>query len=778
MPTAPSVQTASNPLARGWPLLLLAIALAYRYSPSYEASGAEVAPFAIALMLALAGAALAGWRMLPVIAAGALIAIQPWPLRAPGGAAIFGALMLVAQAAFGGMLLRRSSRPDDLALDSWPALRRLIVAALACGVIGAIEELVSNLVWADPSTQRPVTLALVRFTADGASVLIGLPILLALFSPLAERWRARRRTVALPLLGLVALLLVAFAGINERDRQAAQTRFERDAEVVLARTQALLDAPVQAMMAMSSSIQAHGRPLPEAQFDTLAQPWLKRSIGVAGIGWLEQSVGAGTDKALGLALQHVLGNVPAVDGKLDAATFGSAVANALAQPTPAVSPVVQLGTPPDDRSGVVLFLALPATASGSAQRQLVIASVSAEAVVQPLLALRTDALRACLFDTDARAPRRRLVGSSGCESGSAPDNTFVRDTEFEYGGRRWLMRIYQPVRTPGGVWLFALPALAGGALLAVLLALSTGRVQRVQSEARTRSEALRSTVDARTHALAHSEALTHDLMDAVQAGVALVNGEGRIVRANAAFAELLGHKPDALRRRLLDELLVDDDRPVPQRFAIAMREAGAGGAHPAALNQSLRLRVADGKVLPALVTLRVQREQGRAVSGVCALHDLSDNLRRQQAERVLGSMLDIARNETAPAAAPRAAAPAAARATVRVLCIAAASATGDALRATLRGQLDLSVSSASDAAEGELLARTDAPRVVLLDLDLPGADGLELLGTLCDEGLPVIALSADPSPHRIDAAFAAGARAYLTQPLDARELRAAIDDLI
>ncbi|MBL0151524.1 MAG: hypothetical protein IPP87_23835 [Ideonella sp.] len=104
-------------------------------------------------------------------------------------------------------------------------------------------------------------------------------------------------------------------------------------------------------------------------------------------------------------------------------------------------------------------------------------------------------MRACLFDTDSRLDVRRLAGPSGCESAVASDNLFVREAAFDYGGRRWAMRVSQPVRTTGSVWLFALPALAGGALLSMLLVGMTGQVQRARHEARSRSDELRHEID-------------------------------------------------------------------------------------------------------------------------------------------------------------------------------------------------------------------------------------------------------------------------------------------
>ena len=82
----------------------------------------------------------------------------------------------------------------------------------------------------------------------------------------------------------------------------------------------------------------------------------------------------------------------------------------------------------------------------------------------------------------------------------------------------------------------------------------------------------------------------------------------------------------------------------------------------------------------------------------------------------------------------------------------------------------LTVSSGDPVPSGSI-------QLVLLDLDVPDADGLALMRTLSAEGLPVIACSRDLRPQRIDQAFAAGARACLTLPPEPRQLLAAIDDL-
>lgn len=801
-PPSPTIPQSAAP-ATWVPGLAAAIPLLLWWSPRYEASGVLVAPVAAALVLALGLTALMGWRVLPWVGAGALVGAFGWPLGLPDAQAVVGALTLIVQAATGGLLLRRSGRPDDLALDTRVALRRLIAAALACGAIGGLLQMLGDMVWSAEPTLRPGALALVRATADAASIVMLVPVLMALVSPQRERWRPRQRSVALPLAALAALMLVAFALINDRDRQQAQQRFERDAEVVFARVQVLLDAPIQALQALQGAFITSGGTLTALQFDSLAQPWIRRSIGLGSIGWLDVQAPAAPAAALppagaasvaaaaaapppvvprrGTTVRHSLGAVPLLAIEASASASAPSVtvfestamrqsaARATQQSVPTASPPVSLGTAADARPGFVVLQGLP-LAGTSGLRPLAFATVSAEALIAPILAARSDALRACLFDTDARLELRRLAGASGCENLGAGDNVFSREAAFDYGTRRWALRVSQPVRTTGSVWLFALPALAGGALLAVLLAGMTGQVQRVRHEARTRTDELRHEIDLRARTQATHDRTVHALMETVQTGMAMVDPDGRIQRVNDGFAELAGDTPDALLHRSLDDVLQDVERPSPGRFARLIQDAG-----DVLVPQTLQLRNADGRVVPSLVTLRVLRDDsGRTMSAVCAVHDLSENLRRRQVEQVLGNVLDLSRGDgrSAPPAQTTAAPD------HRLLCIAGDIGLADELRTALHDRKRISLLAASGGPEGLVTARTESPRLVLLDLDLPDADSLALMRTLTAEGLPVIAMSRDLRPQRIDEAFAAGARAYLTLPPEPRELLAVIDDLI
>jgi signal transduction histidine kinase/CheY-like chemotaxis protein len=72
------------------------------------------------------------------------------------------------------------------------------------------------------------------------------------------------------------------------------------------------------------------------------------------------------------------------------------------------------------------------------------------------------------------------------------------------------------------------------------------------------------------------------------------------------------------------------------------------------------------------------------------------------------------------------------------------------------------------------LARQHHPDLILLDLNLPDMSGSDVLRHLENDprtrDIPVIVISADATRDRVEKLLAAGARAYLTKPLDIREL--------
>jgi PAS domain S-box-containing protein len=90
--------------------------------------------------------------------------------------------------------------------------------------------------------------------------------------------------------------------------------------------------------------------------------------------------------------------------------------------------------------------------------------------------------------------------------------------------------------------------------------------------------------------------------------------------------------------------------------------------------------------------------------------------------------------------------------------------------------------SAMQGRRGLELARDHRPGLIILDLHLPDVPGTEVLTRLLTDpktrSVPVVILSADATPAQMSRLVERGARAYLTKPLDVRQLLVLIDDIL
>lgn len=88
------------------------------------------------------------------------------------------------------------------------------------------------------------------------------------------------------------------------------------------------------------------------------------------------------------------------------------------------------------------------------------------------------------------------------------------------------------------------------------------------------------------------------------------------------------------------------------------------------------------------------------------------------------------------------------------------------------------VLSASDAETGLTLARAEQPDLILMDIQLPGMDGLQATGILKNDAatrlIPVIALTALAMKGDEERIRAAGCDGYIAKPLAYKEFLATI----
>ena len=84
--------------------------------------------------------------------------------------------------------------------------------------------------------------------------------------------------------------------------------------------------------------------------------------------------------------------------------------------------------------------------------------------------------------------------------------------------------------------------------------------------------------------------------------------------------------------------------------------------------------------------------------------------------------------------------------------------------------------------DGVRLARERQPRLVLMDIQLPGIDGIEALRRLraddVTRGIPVLAVTASAMDRDRQKIMAAGFDGYQSKPLNVKEFMAAVEAIL
>jgi response regulator NasT len=83
----------------------------------------------------------------------------------------------------------------------------------------------------------------------------------------------------------------------------------------------------------------------------------------------------------------------------------------------------------------------------------------------------------------------------------------------------------------------------------------------------------------------------------------------------------------------------------------------------------------------------------------------------------------------------------------------------------------------NDGEQAVAMAKQSLPDLYLFDIEMPNVDGLAAADRLADEGLrrPVVVITGVDDPSLVQRSIASGVSAYLTKPVDARDLEAAIE---
>jgi CheY-like chemotaxis protein len=117
----------------------------------------------------------------------------------------------------------------------------------------------------------------------------------------------------------------------------------------------------------------------------------------------------------------------------------------------------------------------------------------------------------------------------------------------------------------------------------------------------------------------------------------------------------------------------------------------------------------------------------------------------------------------------------------KILCI-DDSATIQAIVGTVLRQAGMDVLAASNGEEGLDLMRRESPDAVLLDMQMPGMDGLELLQHVSQDAqlsrIPIMFMTADDHDETASRARALGAREVVVKPLQVTALRSLVAGLL
>jgi len=104
------------------------------------------------------------------------------------------------------------------------------------------------------------------------------------------------------------------------------------------------------------------------------------------------------------------------------------------------------------------------------------------------------------------------------------------------------------------------------------------------------------------------------------------------------------------------------------------------------------------------------------------------------------------------------------------------------LEVVLAARPEITLLAAMQGSLGLDLARQQKPDLILLDLHLPDISGNEVLTRLQQSAItsdiPVIIISADATPQQRERLLAAGAKAYLTKPLNVKEVLEVLDQTL
>jgi len=600
-------------------------------------------------------------------------------LRGQSGLALLHLPALIAlgaalQAGVGAALLRRFvgpavvlNAPRDIAMAGW------LGGLVACTISPSIATVALLLAGVLPLVAAPANW-LTWWSGDTLGVLIAAPLVLTLVGRPAADWRARRRTLGLPLLLALGLLSAAVLHTDRLDRERQRAIFERDAERLASEARVRLGGALHALQALHGAAQVKGG-LDGAGLRDASAWWLAQPIQLQATGYaVRVAVGRVAEfeaevRAQGLPGYRVFdrdgGRARALKGEVlavrhieperdNAAALG---VNSLSVPAardaidttrrtgePAASAVFPLTQSSKEEAGVVLYQALysgqPATAAAREAQfaGVVFVTLRTESAMAGLTQPQQAFLHWCLVDTDAKAVRHRLAGPVGCENRQAALGELASRHLLAWGGRKFSLDVHaDPTAVTGAgresTWMLSLSGMGAAAMLGALLLTVTGQSRRTELAVRSGTEELRGQVAERLQveaALRESSERLRSILDNVPLGVLFMDAKGRLIECNPRFCDMAGSTAAELLGRPVSDLVHPDDADVLHRMR---RDLLKGHTHHNP--EAVRLKHGLGEITARVSATALRNAAGETVRMVGVVEDITEYLRLEASERAL-----------------------------------------------------------------------------------------------------------------------------------------------
>ena len=614
-------------LPPAWATLRISALVGLAYVLSGKASMAvTLPPNYVSLVFLPAGVALGavliwGGRALPGVLLGsvavqwqasgqAVVAGGDWPLTL-----WFSPLGAVGQAWLTAWVARRWLHYPD----AFDEPRRIIWLLLVLVPLGhAINAGVSVPLLVQSAVIAPADMGwsfLTWWQGDVMGALLGAPLMLVAFGQPAEMWRHRWKTVSLPMLGALAVVMAAFLQLQASEQRSLEQRFQQEARVLTDRLQRRLEAQTDAVLSVTRLMEL-GADRSASEFELATSLWLRRYQGTQNMGWsplvrhseraefehrMRDVVGPGgirgrdTSGALFsappsptyLPIVYVQPRAPnravrGLDVQALPATALTAQA-AMVSGLPHVSEGMRLVQEVGEQRGVVMYQAAfpPGMGRRGVPTAPALGVVSAvfrmDDVLQSALGPQLPAhFRWCLLDPGAGPDNQRLSGAPGCGGAGAPTSRYLSALPVRFGERTWTFQLssgpdFERITRGWVAWGTLSVSLLAVTLLGVFLMVLSGQARRTEQ-----------LVVARTRQLAQSNAglqqlamfdpltgLANRLHWLNEAGKALDSARRHGDRLAVAFVDLDHFKNvnDSLGHSVGDLLL----RTVAQRLQACVR---------------------------------------------------------------------------------------------------------------------------------------------------------------------------------------------------------------